>query len=224
MKHNGFGTRVIPAAGVILLSLFLFHLPRTPAAFACSCVPPGPPQEELRKSTAVFTGRVDRIDRFVVASTGEEVSFIVVRAFEDVKSLQFEKLLSYGVAITLDIGETWKGVSGGTIALLGGAGGGDCGYDFREGERYIVYAYTSLAYGEPTLGTSICTRTRLLADADTDLASLGEGVAPTPPADTGAEETQAIPVPIMVIVAVLVVAGLGRILYKLFQDRQSTES
>lgn len=123
----------------------------------------------------------------------------------------------------MDVGEVWKGVPGGTVALMTGAGGGDCGYDFREGERYIVYAHAS-PYGEPTLGTSICTRTRLLADAGADLASLGEGVAPTPPADTGAGETQAIPAPIMVIVAVSVVVGLGRMLYKLLKDRQSTGS
>jgi hypothetical protein len=57
-----------------------------------------------------------------------------------------------------------------------GSGGSDCGYDFKEGVSYLVYAYN----GAPPLGevgklyTEICMRTRPLADAKDDLDYLSK--------------------------------------------------
>ena len=50
-----------------------------------------------------------------------------------------------------------------------GTGGGDCGYDFKIGERYLIYAHQ---WGSNRLTTSVCTRTRPYAKADEDLEFL----------------------------------------------------
>jgi len=48
---------------------------------------------------------------------------------------------------------------------------GDCGYDFRSGETYLVYANNDEGSAN-SLSTDICTRTRRLSEAGDDLAYL----------------------------------------------------
>jgi hypothetical protein len=55
-----------------------------------------------------------------------------------------------------------------TVELTTGAGGGDCGYDFVQGRRYLVYAGD---YGRG-LETGMCHRTRPLERAGEDLKYL----------------------------------------------------
>lgn len=50
-----------------------------------------------------------------------------------------------------------------------GLGGGDCGFGFERGEKYIVYAYKK---PDGRLGTGSCSRTRTFASADEDLKFL----------------------------------------------------
>jgi len=81
-----------------------------------------------------------------------------------------------GTITTFQVGEiyfkveqSFLGVLGPRVVIHSGTGGGDCGYWFIKGERYLVYAY-----GESLqqLGTNICTRTRRLAEAEDDLKFL----------------------------------------------------
>jgi hypothetical protein len=80
-------------------------------AYACSCIMPGTPQEEMVNAEAVFSGKVLEI--------------------EEVKD---------GYAVALQVIESWKGVDGSTIQVHTGMGGGDCGFNFEEGKEYMVYA------------------------------------------------------------------------------------
>jgi hypothetical protein len=48
-----------------------------------------------------------------------------------------------------------------------GIGGGDCGYDFKIGEQYLIYAYRDQQKKE-MLSTNVCTRTRPVRNADED--------------------------------------------------------
>jgi hypothetical protein len=69
--------------------------------------------------------------------------------------------------------ENFRGASvkrGGALEVLTGFGGGDCGYDFRIGERYLVYAQHFP--NAESLFTGICSRTRRLSEAAADLAYL----------------------------------------------------
>lgn len=153
MRHLDLKCKLIPLAIVILLGLALSSLVSPPAVFACSCVPPGTPQEHFEKSGAVFSGIAIRVDPRV-----------------------------YGYEVRFDVERIWKGAAERTVTLSTGFGSGDCGYPFREGEKYFVYANYGYGYtyGDTSLATNICQRTRLLSDAASDLAALGEGGLPTP--------------------------------------------
>lgn len=111
---------------------------------ACSCISGGPPCQEYFRFDAVFTG--------VVQSVGE---------LDDTQDAPF---LRRRVALTID--RAYRGVNGRTAGVLTGAGGGDCGYAFKRGERYLVYTRRS---AEGSLTVSICSHTRPIAEAAEDL-------------------------------------------------------
>jgi hypothetical protein len=69
--------------------------------------------------------------------------------------------------VRFELDESFHGVKGRTAEVITGMGGGDCGYDFKEGERYFVYAYRDPK--DNTLHVGICGRTRSLAEATADL-------------------------------------------------------
>jgi hypothetical protein len=119
----------------------------TSYAVACSCMMPPPPPKALEQAAAVFSGKVTKID----ANQGHRKT------------------------ITLSVDRTWKGIDTETVTLTTGSGGGDCGYGFKDGEAYLVYAYRGGDEENGPLGTSICSRTRPIADAKEDLEALGEG-------------------------------------------------
>jgi hypothetical protein len=110
-------------------------------ASACSCAPPGSPCESAWQAEAVFVGHVVSIESTSVS--GRRAQLAVVEPFRGIRSSQ--------------------------VTLATGSGGADCGYPFRIGESYVVYAYRSPA-GE--LATSSCSRTRPVATATADLTYL----------------------------------------------------
>jgi hypothetical protein len=70
----------------------------------------------------------------------------------------------------------YRGQAVGTVTVLTGRGGGDCGYDFETGRQYLVYADRK---GPQDMVTSICTGTDRLEYAGPALRYL-RGEAPTP--------------------------------------------
>ena len=138
---------VFAACCLAILVLAVF----APSATACSCVAPGPPQQEMEAADAVFTARV------VSAEAAEQ------------RTGDF-RLQRMKVALELD--RVWKGCAeGDEVVLWTGLGGGDCGYGFEAGKRYLIYAYET---DDGALTTSICSRTRPLERAQEDFAALGE--------------------------------------------------
>lgn len=128
-------------------------------AYACSCVQPLTVKDELSRSESVFTGRV-----------------------VEVKEVRTKGYLSNSVLF--ETSQIWKGGSESQIMIHTGGGGGDCGYEFKKGEDYLVYANLSSMYGDKEqLVTIICDRTNELAQAKEDLAILGEGKLPTKQVD-----------------------------------------
>jgi len=149
---------LLAAAAAVLASPML--LPPE-CAFACSCgAPTGSPQEiiasDLAGSEAVFVGRV--------VDNGE-----VGVPFE------MEGTVMEGVGtttVTLQVSETWKGAARETVDVQTGRdSGGGCGFPFREGEEYLVYASEDMS-------VSLCSGTKSLSEASTDLEVLGEGEKP----------------------------------------------
>ncbi|MCR8658792.1 hypothetical protein [Paenibacillus endoradicis] len=144
---------------LVLLICFMISMMMIYAAsnvYACSCIEPLTVEEELDRSEAVFTGRVLEV--------------------KDIKNLNGYMTKS----ALFEVSQIWKGGSESQIIIYTGGGGGDCGYHFEEGKEYLVYANLSTMYGDKEQLVSImCDRTNVLAQAQDDLAILGEGKVPT---------------------------------------------
>jgi Carboxypeptidase regulatory-like domain len=136
--------RTIGLAAVVAAAIGLS--PRV--ASACSCMPGGPPCQAYFQADVVFVGTVRSITVRKVPLEGIDV--VVDRR-----------------VVRLSIERAARGVQGTEVDVTTGSGGGDCGYNFKIGERYVVYAYRNK---DGALGTSICSRTRPIADASDDLA------------------------------------------------------
>src|SRR5688572_15022207 len=132
---------LVPAIALLL---------EVPPVRACMCVPPDSPLAEMTASAAVFVGVVISQEGPHRIPAGEDAFTLSHRTFR------------------FNVIAAWKGVSGPEASVRTGSGGGDCGYDFRVGETYLVYA----SQWRDTLGTSICTRTTPLSQARVDLAEL----------------------------------------------------
>lgn len=112
-------------------------------ADACTCLPAGAPCQAYWDVDAVFVGRVESIEPLAGRSL-------------------FRRRV-----VTFTVVEPLKGaVTGTRVALRTGYGRGDCGYPFRKGLEYVVYAASG---GNGELETSICSRTRPVGRADADL-------------------------------------------------------
>jgi hypothetical protein len=133
---------------------FLLFTTHPDPAFACLCGSGGPPCQAYFRVDAVFAGTVTAISR--VDGPPDRpflqrlVSFATVRAF--------------------------RGVEGTQVDVFTFADEGGCGYEFKIGRRYLVYARR---IPEGRLTTSICSRTGPLADATEDLKFI-EGLRADP--------------------------------------------
>lgn len=116
-------------------------------AYACSCLDPGPPCQAYWNSSVAFSGTPLSVTRVEVEWKGNKM---------------VQRLFRFRVE------EAFRGVEGKEVEVLTGAWGGDCGYDFQPGTKYLVYG--GRVQGKPWIGTSICTRTRPLSEAAEDLS------------------------------------------------------
>jgi 5-hydroxyisourate hydrolase-like protein (transthyretin family) len=120
-------------------------------ASACTCVPAGPPCEEVFRARTVFVGTVTAISEIPTAGAESERSGPWLR-----RRVHFR------------VTEPFRGDTGTEVDVLTGSGGGDCGYAFTTGHTYLVYTYEQ----RDQIATSICTRTRPIEQAAEDLAFL----------------------------------------------------
>jgi hypothetical protein len=135
--------------GILALAFLLFSPAHAPA---CSCVGEVPLCQSFWQADAVFSGEV--------------VSF---------EKLDPNQLFSRRVA-RIRVERAWRGRVQGTVEVRTGAGGGDCGYSFRRGQMYLVYAYKTQ---DGSLTTGICSPTKLLDKAAADLAYFIEAEKPS---------------------------------------------
>ena len=118
-------------------------------SYACSCIDPGSPSEELADSVVVFAGRAVSIDRSLVS--GSSLDPIIVEFY---------------------VHTVWKGPASQVTHLTTAAFESSCGYSFEEGGEYLVYSWNGWE-------VSLCSRTRPLSQAAYDLGELGPGQTPT---------------------------------------------
>ena len=127
-------------------------------AFGCYCNGGGTPCEDFGKAAAVFVGTP------IALKTAEQ------------SSTRNQQEIVYGPrTFVFSVEEAFLGQTG-QIEVSTGMGSSDCGYDFKIGTRYVVYAFATQTSGiigsyskNRRLTTSTCSRTRPLTDASEDL-------------------------------------------------------
>jgi 5-hydroxyisourate hydrolase-like protein (transthyretin family) len=128
-------------------------------ADACSCAGTGAPCAAFGSASAVFVGTVtDARERKFEAKNKDDIDWTPV-------------------VFKFSVSQAFSGVEGAEAEVATGRGGGDCGYGFRKGETYLVYAFTGR--DGKTLATGICMRTRPVSEASEDLEFL-RGLAARP--------------------------------------------
>lgn len=156
--------KTMPIFAIILMSIF-FTGSFPSITQACSCAELPSAEEEFERSQAVFRGKV--MDVREKRSLNGELA----------KSVLFE------------VESIWKGIKQSQVIIITGLGGGDCGFNFIEGQTYLVYASESTMYGEKSLVTTVCNRTNKLSVLQEDLTILGAGQPPIEEVDlTGSHE------------------------------------
>lgn len=135
-----------------MMSVLIFALRASPL-LGCTCANLGlsvreEVAREFREAAAIFEGEVKSIE------THEESGAI------------FERRI-----VTLRVLEVYKGPKEKTLVVGTGLGDADCGYNFKVGKKYLVYAFKN---PEGRLTTTICERTRPLWRAVADRRYLEE--------------------------------------------------
>ncbi|MCP3932687.1 MAG: hypothetical protein GY705_26755 [Bacteroidetes bacterium] len=127
-------------------------------AFACKCVLPGPElTHEINETEIIFLGQYIG-SQFIM---GEEAN----------------SYRGYTVRYTFKVLKEFKGLSKKeTFVVETGIGLGDCGFEFRPGLSYLIYANMS----DRIAHTNICTRTilagfypdRITEEVETEMAKI----------------------------------------------------
>jgi hypothetical protein len=119
---------------------------------ACDCLYVGAPCKAFANTPTVFAGRVVKISTInLETASGDDYK---------------DRLVFF------QVDRSYRGWAANTAEVVTGWGGGDCGYEFQEGLRYLVYAYPDSPTGK--LVTGICQRTRPLSQAAEDLEYLSK--------------------------------------------------
>ena len=169
--------------------LFISSFPSNTSA--CSCAELPSVEEEFEQSQAVFSGKV-----------------VDVREKRSIKGYITKSVL-------FEVTNTWKGVKQSQIIITTGQGGGDCGFDFKEGQEYLVYANESTMYGAKVLVSTLCNRTNEWSVLQEDLKILGEGQPPIEDVDlTGKHEGN------QLYIWVAIVIAIGILLISIFRRRK----
>lgn len=151
----------------ILPALVLLLLPSLASvANACTCGEQSP-CESYAGASVVFAGVVTKTSLKSIPRSFPDKAMSTTFTTGDVTSAQFK------------VEEAFLGVKGAEIEISGE--GTTCDYDFKPGERYLVFAYTNSQTG--TFHTNICSGTDPLAESNEGIAYL-RSVVKQPPGAT----------------------------------------
>ncbi len=141
---------------MILFTIFisLFNFSPT-SSYACSCVQPGSVEEEMNRSSAVFSGEV-----IEMVETNQNM---------------FIQSSADPIAVRFKVEEWWKGHAQSEVVVHTAESSASCGFEFALNQEYLVYAQES----DGQLKVSLCSKTAPLASAGNDLDELGVGEKPT---------------------------------------------
>jgi hypothetical protein len=173
------------AAALFASSLLFF--PRE--ASACSCVKSDSIQEITSRSDAVFEGTATSVKS---------------------SSLTLFRSPAKAVKASFQVNEVWKGHVAPTIEVLTANSSDSCGFEFQEGERYLVYA---AATGK-SMEVSLCSGTMLHSKANEHIAWLGSGSLPPQPSSDIQQTDDSLPRSIYLGIGALAVVMTGMIVYR----------
>ena len=142
-------------AKLLFIYVLVFCFVQTEVARACSCSAPATTAEALKRSTAVFRGRVVKIS---------------------VPSLDWIGLTRTGAhRVKFEILKQWKGPAAETTVVVTRLTGEGCGFPFEEQKEYLVYVVEEQKH----IQSGICTGTKSIADAEEEMEQLDElGLTP----------------------------------------------
>jgi hypothetical protein len=128
-------------------SLALTLLSFSDTAFACECAKANTVCRAYERAEVVFIGTPKEVPR------------------NESKDRIGNSERAYRI-FRFSVDQAFRGVNDSQVSVLTGQGDGDCGYDFKSGEQYLVYASRD---SQKMLSTSTCSRTKHVRDANDDL-------------------------------------------------------
>jgi len=114
------------------------------------------------RADAIFEGKVESVElrwKLKEAQIGDVIPTVAADLDQN----------SPAILVSLEVVHSYRGDQQKPVRVSTGLGGGDCGFDFEVGKRYLVYAFKDAA-GE--LSTNTCTRTTRLENSSENLAYL----------------------------------------------------
>lgn len=184
---------------LLLASVYVF---KPTEVLACSCAEPPSVEESLKYKTAIFTGKVIRLEQPKPEEDGSISSAAPVK-------------------VTLEVTEVWKGELGKETDIYTAMDGASCGYGgFELDQEFIVFTY-----GKPDrLETGMCEGNKPISKAGKELTALGEGYAPsshikpTNNSDSGSVDDESLSIR-FIMSALIIVMCAAVLLYVLIKRR-----
>ncbi len=148
---------------------------------ACTCERPGTTSQEVQKSTHVFLGVVQsvrrvepspRIEYSWFESMIQDILSVLTGRKPTPQPVQFNPY----VLVTFSVQERFKGAQSRVLTIRESGSSTSCGYEFKRGKTYVVYASSYLDKLQQHLTAGICSRTGLTSDPETGLAQLRDGI------------------------------------------------
>jgi hypothetical protein len=147
---------------LLLVVITTYLLLNTSSALGCTCAFPRNATEALNRARAVFAGEVVKV-------TPPKTRLI------DRRRKIYE--ISLELKATFKVERVWKSGVRHRLVVSTMSGCCACGWDFKVGERYLIFAHGD---SDSTLSTSICSGTKRLENAQEYIQELGEGTVVTP--------------------------------------------
>ena len=141
---------------------------------ACECIIIKSVEKEFQNADYVLSGKVISVEFVQIHSNNGKKTEIRTSELRDELNIFKGRILS---KITLETTEIFKGEKRKKeIVIFTGSGGGDCGFYFKKGEKYLIYAFKN-SWGTKELReskrkyrnvlyTDTCTRTNVLDDTE----------------------------------------------------------
>jgi hypothetical protein len=142
-----------------LLLIFLFSVR---LATACDCDTAPTVVESYKYSDLIFVGEVLSVEPFDLT---------------EIESLNKLSQIYSKQVTRFKISQVIKGNKCFEVDIITGLGGGDCGFDFKKGSSYLIYAHEEGLFTEKDdnrLETDICDRTKVYSGRDEEFEQLLE--------------------------------------------------